>query len=132
MGTDWSSRPARLLRTGRDTPVDLRAEEGEDAIADSAPGQELVFDRLTVRLKSRGQEEYVEAIESFRATLIQRPGHAEAYFKMGVAYARLGRNADAVAAWEAAARLDPDGEYGKAARESAARLRGHRAPIPES
>jgi tetratricopeptide (TPR) repeat protein len=69
-----------------------------------------------------GRKQYDEAIESFRAALVQRPDDAEAQFKMGVAYARLGRNADAIAAWEAAARLDPEGEYGRAARGSAERF----------
>jgi phosphate starvation-inducible PhoH-like protein len=42
---------------------ELRSAEGKDAVEESTPSTDLVFDRLTVRLKSRGQERYVEAIE---------------------------------------------------------------------
>jgi phosphate starvation-inducible PhoH-like protein len=42
--------------------AELRAEEGPEAMNDSGPPEELVFDRCTVQLKSRGQEAYIEAI----------------------------------------------------------------------
>jgi Tfp pilus assembly protein PilF len=67
------------------------------------------------------RRQYVEALDALRGALVERPDHAEAYFKMGVAYARLGRNADAVAAWEAAARLDPLGSFGCRPRSCASR-----------
>jgi tetratricopeptide (TPR) repeat protein len=65
---------------------------------------------------------YAEAAEAFQRSLAQRPDDAETYFWMGVAYARSGRPADAVAAWRSAARLDPEGEQGRAALEAIARL----------
>jgi phosphate starvation-inducible PhoH-like protein len=42
----------------------LLAEEGPQAVADSRPSSELVFDRCRVQLKSLGQIEYVEAIRT--------------------------------------------------------------------
>lgn len=42
----------------------LLAEEGPQAVADSRPSSDLVFDRCRVQLKSLGQIEYVEAIRN--------------------------------------------------------------------
>jgi tetratricopeptide (TPR) repeat protein len=79
--------------------------------------------------KSFGQHQrYAEAAESFRRAVAERPDHAEAYFWMGVAYARLGRQADAVEVWREAARLDPDGEHGLAASESINALKAPKSP----
>jgi len=44
--------------------VELRTEEGPEAVAGSRPTEELVFDRRKVQLKSRGQMDYVEAIRA--------------------------------------------------------------------
>ena len=74
------------------------------------------------------RQRYADAAEAFGLALEQRPDDAEAYFWMGAAYARLGRHADAVGAWRSAARLDPEGEQGRAALEAIEGLGGRETP----
>jgi phosphate starvation-inducible PhoH-like protein len=42
--------------------AEVREEDGPQAVVDFRPSQELVFDRRSVQLKSRGQEAYIQAI----------------------------------------------------------------------
>ena len=74
------------------------------------------------------RQRYADAAEAFRLALAQRPDDAEAYFWMGAACARLGRHADAVEAWRSAARLDPEGEQGRAALDAIGGLGARETP----
>lgn len=71
---------------------DLRTEEGPEAVATSQPAKELVFDRRTVKLKSRGQEEYVTAIENHDVVFgIGPAGTGKTYLAVAMAVQALKR-----------------------------------------
>ena len=54
-----------------------------------------------------GQKEFEKAAEEFREALRHHPEFADAYFNLGVAFAKLNRRKEAREAFHQALRLDP-------------------------
>jgi len=68
-------------------------------------------------------QNYADAIAGFRAIIAIEPNNADAYQGMGIAYAAMDKNREAIDSLDRAARLDPDGKVGREASEMATQLR---------
>ena len=66
-----------------------------------------LFDRAFQSLSDR---RFSEAVELFNRVLKQNPKHVQSFGNLGLAYARLGRRADALTCLDCALELDPDYE----------------------
>jgi tetratricopeptide (TPR) repeat protein len=64
-----------------------------------------LFDRAFACL---GRQEYEKAVELFQSCLSQHPRHVQSHGNLALAYAGLGRRADALASFDRALELDPD------------------------
>ena len=50
---------------------------------------------------------HAQAIEAIKKIVITHPNDAQAYYNLGVAYAKAGMYKQAIAAWEDVVKLDP-------------------------
>ena len=98
-------KPARYARSELDPPPATAAVDPDGAAPD--PAAAALAEQLAAARVSLEAGRADEAAEVLDAALGQSPGSAEGYNRLGIAYRRLGRMAEARAAYERAIAADP-------------------------
>jgi tetratricopeptide (TPR) repeat protein len=89
---------------------------------------ERVFDEAFQFLADK---EYARAVEGFSRVIRENPNHVQSYGNMALAYAGLGRKADAMKCFDKALELDPSYQPAKLNRLSTANMQEGTPYIPE-
>jgi tetratricopeptide (TPR) repeat protein len=88
-----------------------------------------LFDRAFECLNRR---EFGQAAELFQRVLTENPRHVQSYGNLALAYAGLGRRADALACFDRALELDPDYEPARLNRRTTFNMREGEPFIPDA
>jgi tetratricopeptide (TPR) repeat protein len=88
-----------------------------------------LFDRAFECLNRR---EYSQAVELFQRVLAENPKHVQSHGNLALAYAGLGRRADALACFDRALELDPNYEPAILNRRITSKMREGEPFIPEA
>ena len=88
-----------------------------------------IFDRAFECLNRR---DFAQAAELFQRVLSDNPRHVQSYGNLALAYAGLGRRADALACFDRALELDPDYEPARLNRRTTFNMREGEPFIPDA